>query len=156
MIKRFRWVFLAMLAGGAVLWIVLAGSRPKIESAKAQSIENNERQSSRHRTREVEKNLATPLEKKVAEQERLVEDKKAVLSALGKTGPPTVLPPILLNPGGAPPSEETPEEAAKKVQAAQDVHNARLEYFAARKLLEKLKLELVEEQKNAEPGVESR
>ncbi|MES2658238.1 MAG: hypothetical protein V4689_06450 [Verrucomicrobiota bacterium] len=159
MIKRFRWVFLAVLAGGAILWLVLPGGRQKDESAGAQPLQNKERESSRHRTGEVGKNLASPLEKKVAEQERLVEDKKEMVVALAKARAPILLSPeaALLSPRASPPSEETPEQAAKKAQATKDFEDAKREFIADRQLLQKLKLELAEEQKkNVQPALDSR
>ena len=141
MIKRFRWIFLALLAVGASFWLVLAGGGHKGELAKALPGVNKGRESSRHRTGEVEKHLATPLEKKVAEQRQLVEEHKKALSALARARAPRTL-----NPEGAPSPDETLEEAAKRDQAAQGFEGARQEYNADRQLLEKLKLELAEEQ----------
>lgn len=141
MVKRFLWVFLAFLAVGASLWLVLAGGGQKGELAKAPAGVKKGRESSRHRTGEVEKHLASPLEKKVVEQQQLVEEHKKALSAFARARVPMVL-----NPNGAPPPDETSKEAAKRDQAAQDFEDARQDYNADRQLLEKLILELAEEQ----------
>jgi len=142
MIKRFQWIFLAMLTGGVILWLVLSGGGRREESAKSQPGENNRRQSSRRRTGEVEKNIPTPLENKVAEQERLVEEQKVELFALLKARNSNSG-----QPGEESPPNTTPEEEAKKADAAQAFEDARQAYNANRQVLEKLKLELAEEQK---------
>lgn len=150
MIQRFRWFFLAMLVGGAILWVLLPRSRQKDESTVAQPRENKERESSRHQTGEIKKNPATPLEKKVAEQERVVEKHKNELLAYLKARNP-----IPSQMDGAPPPEPPPEEVAKRTQAAQDFEDARQEYTADRQLLQELKLELAEEQARGKKDAES-
>ena len=149
MIKRLRWVFLAIFAGGAFLWLGYSRSAEKIESDTTRPSENKRRESSRRRTGELERNLPTPLEKKVAAQEQLVEEQKVTLSALLKARNSNSL-----KPGGLPP-DATPEDAAERAEAAQTFEDARQAYNANRQLLEKLKLELAEEQKNANPALDS-
>ena len=146
MIKRFRWVFLTVLVGGAILWLGLARDGEKVESTKAQPGEKKMRESSRHQTGEVEKNTATPFEKKIAEQERKVEELKKKSIALAKAKAQ-----IFLSSDAVPQTEGSPEGVAKKAQAAQDFEETRREYIANRQLLENMKLELAEEQKNAKP-----
>ena len=144
MILRFRWVFIAVLAVGIILWLVFTGGGPAKKLVVSKSMES--RESSRHRTGQVEKSLPTPLEKRVAQQELRVEERRQVLPALAKAKGP-----VYLNLDGSPPPVESPEEAAKKVQALQDYDNARREYLVEREVWEKMKLELAEEQKNAKP-----
>jgi len=151
MIKRFRWMILAVLVVGAILWRVLAGGGQKGELPVADPVTITGRESSRHKTGDVEKHLATPLEKKVAQQERKVEDRRKVLPGLAKAKGP-----VYLNPDGAPQPVESPEEIAKRDQAARDFEDARREYLADREVLEKLKLELAEEQKSANPDAGAR
>lgn len=149
MIMRFRWGFLAVLAGGVILWLGLAGNRPK---AKVEDhVPNEIRQSSRHRTGEVEKHLATPLEKKVVQLEQQLGDRQKALAALAKARSP-----VYLGAEGAPPSADTPEDAEKKAQAARNFEDAKREYLADRQLLQQLKQELVEEQAKAKSGADSR
>jgi hypothetical protein len=149
MITRFRWVFLALLAGGVALWLGLAGDGPK---AKVEDRVSNEvRQSSRHRAGEVEKHLATPLEKQVVQLEQQLVDRQKALAELAKSRSP-----VYLGAEGAPPSAATPEDAEKKVQAARNFEDAKREFLADRQLLQKLKQELVEEQAKAKSGADSR
>lgn len=150
MIKNFHWILLALLAIGAALWLGVAqdGGRDKVKEAGI----NEVRQSSRHRSGEVEKNQPTPLEKKVALQEQLVEEKRKGLLALARGRAPV----LHMGVDGTPAPVETPEEAAKKAQANQDFENAKRDYLADRQLLQQLKQELAEEEAKAKKGAKSR
>lgn len=164
--KRFRWVFLAVPVGGAIVWLVAAGvgqrgngddarfkdgarqtkssTTRKGELSEYDSDQNEGRESSRHRAGEVEKHRATPLEKKIADQERSMEERKKVLVTMAKAR--------TVNFQGvtdAPPPADTPEEALKKAQAVQDFEDAKREWLADRDVLEKLKQELSDEQAKA-------
>ncbi len=148
MIAKFRWHFLAVLAGGVVLWLGLADDVPK---AKVEDGTPSEvRQSSRHRTGEVEKHRDTPLEEKVEQLELQLADRQKALAALAKTRSP-----VYLGAEGAP-STDTPEEAEKKARATRIFEEGKREFLADRQLLQKLKQELVEEQAKAKQDAVSR
>lgn len=144
MTKRFRWVFLAMLVVVAIVWAVVAevgNHESKGGVAEDVAEQNPGRESSRHRTGEVEKNLPTPLEKKVGQLELQLADKRKVLVELAKAKAP-----VHMNIDGTPPPEVSPEEAAKRAQAVVDFDHARREYQTDLKSLQELKLALAEEQ----------
>ena len=141
-----------MLAGGTVLWLALAGGGgPKVKEVEPGSSKEH-RESSRHRSGEVEKHRATPLEKKFARQEQLVEEKRKVLVALAKSRGPV----FHLGADGAPPTADSPEEAEKKAQAVRDYEATKKEYLADRQLLQQLKQELAEEKAKAKADEASR
>jgi hypothetical protein len=160
-------MFLAVPVGGAILWVVVAGVREKENgdaarpqdrakqtngsptrkriSPDADPDKMEARESSRHKSGEFEKHQDTPLEKKVAEQERRVEESRKVLPTLTTAGEMSFQ-------GGIvdPPSIDSNEQTLKKDQAAQQYEEAKQKYLAERKLLNELKKELAEEQTKPE------
>ena len=163
MFKHFRWVVIVIGFVGLIVGLIASGIftrvrpntdvKPPVVGSKESETGStrldpqlpqedlagkNIRESKRHAAGEVEKYQKRPLEEKVADQELVVERKRAVLANIVRTKG------IIYK--GTDSFYTTPEEAAKSGQAHEEYVNAKREFEAAQEILQSMKIQLMGEQ----------
>ena len=163
MFKRFRWV--AVVTGLVAIVVALMASgtftrgrsspndkrgtdnatesetdRTRMEprSVQEELAGHNLRESRRHAAGEVEKYQKRPLEELVAEQELIVERKRAALGKIVRTKGIIYVGPDSYS--------AAPEEIAKGNQADEEFINAKREFEAAQTILQSMKIQLMGKQ----------
>ncbi|MEO5916085.1 MAG: hypothetical protein ABIS50_17750 [Luteolibacter sp.] len=167
MLKRVGLVCLVMLGLATVTWMLLGRMRHQMEAPNDQGAKSPElkssgmdqvkpadsagqvvqlpnaavaaRESSRHAGDELEKSRLPILEKAIATQELIVEEKRLALAdVVRKTA-------VIYKKGESLPLPETPEEIAKQRKDGQSYIEAKRDFETDQKLLEEMKLKLADE-----------